>query len=113
MCFTPHKIFKSDQIKNTEMGRECSMCGGKEKCIQGFFWNNLRDGDNFEVPGLDWRPILKWIFEKSVGRSWAGSIWLRIETGRALLSVRWGSFWFHKMKGISLLDSQEGLCSMK
>jgi hypothetical protein len=24
-----------DEIKKTEMGKECSMCGGEERCIQG------------------------------------------------------------------------------
>jgi hypothetical protein len=45
-------------------------------------------------------------------------IWLRIGTGGRLLWVRWWTFGFHKMRGISwladdLLASQEGLCSME
>jgi hypothetical protein len=30
------KYYSGDQIKNTEMGGVCSMCGGEEKCILGF-----------------------------------------------------------------------------
>jgi len=37
MICTPHQIlFGCDLIENNEMGRACSMYGGKEKCIQGF-----------------------------------------------------------------------------
>jgi hypothetical protein len=30
----------------------------------GFWWENLRERDHFEDPGVDRRVILKWIFEK-------------------------------------------------
>jgi hypothetical protein len=44
--------------------------------------------------------------------------WLRIGTGGGLLWMRWWTFGFHKMQGISwlagrLLASREGLCSME
>jgi hypothetical protein len=44
------------------------------------------------------------------------SIWLRIGTG--LLWIRWWTYVFHKMRGISwvaedLLASQEEICSME
>jgi hypothetical protein len=51
----------------------------------GFKWENLRDGDHLEDPGVDGRIILKLIFEKWVGRAWSGSIWLRIGNGGGLL----------------------------
>jgi hypothetical protein len=35
--------------------------------------------------GVDGRIILKWIFEKRVGKAWTGSIGLRIRTGGELL----------------------------
>ena len=35
-------------------------------------------GDHFEDLGVDGRIILKWILNKSVGRSWTELIWLRI-----------------------------------
>jgi hypothetical protein len=46
-----------------------------------------------------------------------GLIWLRIGTGGRLLCIRWWTFGFHKMRGISwvaqgVLASQEGLCSI-
>ena len=37
---------------------------GKEEVNTGFYWRNLREGDNLEDPGVDGRIILKWIFEK-------------------------------------------------
>ena len=32
-----------------------------------FWWENLREGDHFEDPGVDGRIILKWIFERLGG----------------------------------------------
>jgi hypothetical protein len=46
------------------MGRTCSTYGGEERCIQGFWWGNLREGDHLEDPGVDMRIILKLIFVK-------------------------------------------------
>jgi hypothetical protein len=37
---------------------------GKDEVNTGFYWRNLREGDNLEDPGVDGRLILKWIFEK-------------------------------------------------
>jgi len=34
LYFSPHII--CDQIEKNEIGRECSMYGGEEGCIQGF-----------------------------------------------------------------------------
>jgi hypothetical protein len=37
LCCVPLTKYNSgDQIKNNQIGRACSMCGGKEMCIQGF-----------------------------------------------------------------------------
>jgi hypothetical protein len=51
----------------TEIGRVCSTYGGRREAHTGFWWGNLREGDNLEDPGVDGRIILKWIFEKRDG----------------------------------------------
>jgi len=37
-----------DQIEKNEMGGACSMYGGEER-----WWENLREGDHLEDPGVD------------------------------------------------------------
>jgi len=46
-----------------------------------FWWGNLRERDNFEVPGIGGRIILSWIFGMQDVWAWTRSIWLRIGTG--------------------------------
>ena len=36
MICTSHPYCLGDKIKKHEMGGACSVCGGEEKCIQGF-----------------------------------------------------------------------------
>jgi hypothetical protein len=31
--------------------------------LKGFWWGNLKEACHVEDPGIDWRIILKWIFE--------------------------------------------------
>jgi hypothetical protein len=38
----------------------------------GFWWENLREGDNLKDPDEDGGIILKWIFEKWYGRNGLG-----------------------------------------
>jgi len=55
------------------------MYGGEERCIHGF-GGNLREKDNFQVPSVDGRIIIRWIFRKWDVRAWTGLIWLKIRT---------------------------------
>jgi len=41
------------------MGGECSWYG-EEKCIQGFWWGDLREIDSLGGVGIGWRILLKW-----------------------------------------------------
>jgi len=41
------------------MGTACGTCGGEEKCLQMFVWENLKKIDNFETLGLHRKMILK------------------------------------------------------
>ena len=45
-----------------------------------FWWENLRERDDLEDPGVDGRIILRWIFMKWNVGEWTGLSWLRIRT---------------------------------
>ena len=47
----------------------------------GFWWGNLRKGDDWGDPDVDGRIILRWIFRKWEGVVGTGWSWLRIERG--------------------------------
>ena len=66
------------QIKKNEIGRACSVHGGREKVNTGFWWGNLRERDHLEEVSLDWRVILKRIFKK-----WGGVMdWIYLAQDR-------------------------------
>jgi hypothetical protein len=67
----------------------------------GFWWGNLREGDHLEDPGMDKMIILKLTFEKWDGRIWTGLSWPRVRTSGGLLLMRYLTFGFHEMRGIS------------
>ena len=58
------------------------------------------------------RIVLKRILKKFCGREWTGLIWLTMTTsGRLFWKQKWISE-FHKIRWISWLAEEEGLCSM-
>jgi hypothetical protein len=57
---------------------------GEREMDTGFWWGDVREGDNLRDPGVDGRIILKWKLKKW-GGAWTGLSWLRIETGGGLL----------------------------
>jgi hypothetical protein len=52
----------------------------REACI-GFWWGNLREGDQWGDPSEDGRIISGWVFRKWDVGVWTGLGGLRIETG--------------------------------
>jgi len=49
-------------------------------------WEYLTEGKDLEDPGVVERVLLKWTYKIWDGGAWAGSIWLRIRTGGALVT---------------------------
>ena len=76
-------LYADDKIKKTEMGRTCSTYGERPGACRVLV-GDLREGDNFEYPGVDGRVIIKWILKNGM-RTCTGSIWLRIGTVSWLL----------------------------
>jgi hypothetical protein len=48
--------------------------------VYRFWWENLRERDDWGDPGLDGRRILRLIFRKWDVGVWTGLNWLRIDT---------------------------------
>jgi len=63
------------------MGGDCSTYGGQEKCMEMFWWRDLRERHHLEYLSLDGRTILQWIFKKWDIGAWTGLIWLGTGTG--------------------------------
>jgi len=60
------------------MGGACNVCGGEERCIQGFGRQTLGK-EHLGDPDVDGRIILRWNLEVEC-RGTVGSSWLRIRT---------------------------------
>jgi hypothetical protein len=58
---------------------------GEKRGAYRILVGDLREGDHLGDPGVDWRIILKWLFNMWDGGAWAGLSWLRIGTGGGLL----------------------------
>jgi hypothetical protein len=58
---------------------------GRGEVHTGLYWENLREGDDLEDPGVNGRIILKWVLERLDEGALTGSMWLRIGTGGGLL----------------------------
>ena len=69
------------------------------------FWGNLRERDHWGDPDVDGRIILRWIFGNWEGME-TGWSWLRIGTDGGHLWIRWWTFGFHKVRGISWLAAE-------
>jgi hypothetical protein len=54
---------------------------GRGELCKRFWWENLRERDQWGDPGIDGRIILRRIFRKWDVGVWTGLSWLRIETG--------------------------------
>jgi hypothetical protein len=51
---------------------------GRGELCTGFWWGNLREGDQYGDPDVDGRIILRWIFRKwecVMGTGWSG-LWI-------------------------------------
>ena len=84
----------------------------------GSCWGNRREGDHWGDVGVDGWIIIGRISRRWDVGIWTGSGWIRIETGGGRLWVRWWTFGFREMRGISWLAanqlaSREGLCTME
>ena len=60
------------------MGRTCGANGGKERCIHGFGFGNLKERYHLEDLDVDGEIILEWILKNSVLMSRNGRIGLRV-----------------------------------
>ena len=97
-------------------GHVTCMCEDRGRI--GSWWGNRRERDHCGDLGVDGLIILGCISRRWDVGIWTGLGWHRIGTSGGRLWVRWWTFGFHKMRGITWLAanqlaSQEGLCTMQ
>jgi hypothetical protein len=56
--------YSGDNIRKNEMGGAFGTYGGREWCIKGFDWRDLRVRGHWVDLSIDGRVILKFIFNK-------------------------------------------------
>jgi len=62
LYFSPNTV--QDIKSRKQMGGACNAFWGEKKCIQGFWWGNLRERNHFEDLGVEGKIILKWTLKK-------------------------------------------------
>jgi hypothetical protein len=58
LCVSCVHYSAGGKIEKNEMGGACSAYGRGERRVRGFWWENLRERDHWEDPGVDGRIIL-------------------------------------------------------
>jgi len=58
---------------------------GERRDVYSVWWGNMRKREHLEIPDVDGRLILRWIFTKWEVGTLAGSSWLGILTDGGLL----------------------------
>jgi hypothetical protein len=61
---SPYTYYEVDQEKAGEMGRACCMCVGEDKCIHGFWLDNLKERGKLKDLVIDGKIILGQILKK-------------------------------------------------
>jgi len=67
------RVIKSRRIRWTRH----VACIGERRVDTGFCWGKLREKNHLEVPDVNGRIILRWIFRKWDLGVWTGLSWLR------------------------------------
>ena len=75
------RVIRSEKCDGRDM---CHVCETRE-VHRSLWWGDLRERDTLKDLGIDGRTIIKLIFRKCDGETWAGLIWLRKRTGGGCL----------------------------